>query len=146
MNKLSKKLPKTIDGIKIIKITPAILNDKSLINMALLIEDISDWWSTIDNFFNKGFGFTAIYEDQICGWCYSVCVLEKRAEIYIETLENFRNRGIAYAMAWEMMNFCLENKYQPEWEAWEEKGFSIRIAKNLGYELDYTYNVYEMKI
>lgn len=133
-------------GLEIRKISTEILNDTSTKNADLLINDISKWWGSIDSFISHGFGFTAIQDNTICGWCYSICILEKKAEIYIETIQEFQNRGIGYGLARQMVEYCLQNNYSPEWEAFDAKDFSVSIAKKLGYELDYEYNVYEIKV
>ncbi len=71
----------------------------------------------MENFFNTGFGFLAVMDNEICGLCYSSCVLENRVEIYIETREEYKNRGLGTAMAKQMVRYCLDNELVPEWEA-----------------------------
>lgn len=146
LERLSKNPATLPQGLEIKKISTEIINNKSIKNIELLINDISDWWSSIDAFISYGFGFTAIQNKTICGWCYSNCILERKAEIYIETVQEFQNKGTGYALARKMVEYCLQNDYSPEWEAFDAKDFSVKIAEKLGYKLDYTYNVYEVMI
>ena len=139
-------LSKLNGGYEIKEITTEILNDGSIKNIDLLTNDIKTWWDTLNKFFDIGCGFLVLKNNELCGWSYSVCIVDSRVEIYIETVEKHRNQGLGTALAGRFIQYCIENNLQPEWEALLAFEHSMKIAEKVGFDFDYDYKVYEVSI
>ena len=142
----SNSLPKLNEEYEIKEITAELLNDSSIENISLLSNDIKTWWDTLDKFLDIGCGFLVLKNNELCGWSYSVCIVDSRVEIYIETIEKHRNQGIGTALAGRFVHYCIENNLQPEWEAMSWIEHSMKIAEKVGFDFDYEYKLYELSI
>lgn len=141
---INNSLPRLSEEFEIIEITADILKNSSIENLALVTEDIITWWGSLDRFLDKGCGFIALKENEVCGWSYSVCIVDSKVEIYIETVEKYRNNGIGTAIANRFVQFCIKHDLKPEWEAMSHIKHSQRIAEKVGFEFDYEYKMYEI--
>lgn len=137
--------PRFNKGIEIVEIVPELFNNNSIVNISSLKEDIITWWGNIDRFLDRGCGFVGLKNNEVCGWSYSVCIFDSRVEIYIETAENYRNKGIGTAIAHRFINYCLDNNLIPQWEAMSDNEYSHRIAQRIGFELDYEYKLFDFE-
>ena len=140
--KISNSLPKLNEEYEIKEITAKLLKQSSIENISFLTEDIIAWWGNLNRFLDLGCGFVVLKNNKICAWSYSVCIFDSRVEIYIETVEKYRNNGIGTAIAYRFVQYCLEHGLKPEWEAMSNIEHSIRIAEKVGFEFDYEYKLY----
>jgi RimJ/RimL family protein N-acetyltransferase len=140
---IPKSSPTLSGDIEIREITPELLKSNSIVNISALINDILTWWGTLDRFLEIGCGFIAVKNNELCGWSYSVCIVDSKVEIYIETVEKYRNNGIGTAIANRFVQYCIEHDLKPEWEAMSDIKASLRIAEKVGFEFDYEYKMYE---
>ncbi len=146
LKEINNILPNLNKEYEIKEITEEILINSSISNIGLLTEDILTWWSSIEQFLEKGCGFLAVKENEVCGWSYSVCIVDSRVEIYIETIDKYRNNGIGTAIAFRFVQYCIKNGLKAEWEAISDIKHSIRIAEKVGFEFDYEYKLYEFEL
>ncbi len=54
------------------------------------------FWKNADLFVEKGIGYSLLYKDKLASTAYSAFILDKKLELGIETMEEFRGRGYAY--------------------------------------------------
>lgn len=141
--KKSNLLPIIDNDIEIKEITAELLKSNSIENLSTLTDDIKTWWGTLERFLTIGCGFIAIKGNKIYGWTYSVCIVDSRVEIYIETVEKYRKKGIGTALADRFVKYCINHKLRPEWEAMDDIKPSLRIAEKVGFEFDYKYKLFE---
>jgi len=66
--------------------------------------------------------------------------------IDIETEENHRRKGLAYAMATEFIKDCLKNRLIPQWDCVESNPNSYNMAEKLGFEKIHENTVYWFNI
>ena len=59
--------------------------------------------------------------------------------IGIETHPDFRNKGLATAIAAKLLVHCIERGVYPHWSASSENAASIHLAEKLGYVHDTVY-------
>lgn len=81
-----------------------IVNKELLLNSGLqgldgVIEEISEGWSSIDDFLDRGFGCVAIKDSNIIGWCLTDWVIGNECEIGIETYSEYRRQGYGHKLA-----------------------------------------------
>lgn len=144
--KLNPVRPLLLEGLEIKEITSDLLKDGSIANISALKESIVSWWGTIDRFLDKGRGFTGILDQKVCGWSYSACLFESKVEIYIETIEEYRGKGLGTAIAYRFAEYCLDQKLEPQWETLDFNAPSLRIAEKIGFEPDYSYWLYDFML
>lgn len=63
-------------------------------------------------------------------------------EIEIDTKEEFRRMGLAYACGAKLILACMERNLYPSWDA--QNRWSAALAEKLGYRYDYDYVAYEI--
>ncbi|MCG3215818.1 MAG: GNAT family N-acetyltransferase [Candidatus Heimdallarchaeota archaeon] len=87
-----------------------------------------------ENFLEKGMGFCVLDGDKpICIASSFIPIFENKLEIQIDTLDDpkYRRKGFATAACVALLEYCLENKITPDWDAQNEA--SVGLAKKLGY-------------
>ncbi|MGL1893667.1 MAG: GNAT family N-acetyltransferase [Spirochaetaceae bacterium] len=146
LKEIDNSVPTLGEGYEVKEITTELLKNSPIKNISILTDDILTWWDSLDSFIDKGCGFVALKDNTICGWSYSVCIVDSRVEIYIETVKDHQNRGIGAAIAHRFVYYCQKNSLKPEWEAMSDIKHSIRIAEKVGFEFDYEYKLYEFKL
>lgn len=88
-------------------------------------KDLVSNFKDYDSYEKMGLGFVAM----------------KEAEIEIDTREDHRRRGLAYACGAKLILECLERGIYPSLDA--HNLASVGLAEKLGYHLDYEYLAYE---
>lgn len=63
-------------------------------------------------------------------------------EIEIDTKEEYRRKGLAYACGAKLILACLEKGWYPSWDA--QNKWSAALAEKLGYHFDHEYTAYEV--
>lgn len=63
-------------------------------------------------------------------------------EIEIDTREDYRRKGLAYASGAKLILECLERGWYPSWDA--QNKWSVALAEKLGYHFAHEYEAYEV--
>ena len=88
-------------------------------------------YDTEDRFLREGIGFGVELEGRMVAGASSFAIAEGCCEIEIDTLPEFRRRGLAAAAAARLIVPCLENGLQPRWDAANPP--SAMLAQKLGF-------------
>ncbi len=94
----------------------------------------SNFWDSADDFIAEGVGFSLIAENQLACTAYSAFIFDYMLELGMETIPRFRGKGFAKHTCARLIDFCLENKYEPVWACRLENTGSFRLAQALGFE------------
>lgn len=111
----------------------------------------SHFWDTAEDFARRGAGFTVLVdpaaargegapgadadgENVPAATAFSSFVIGERLEIGIETREEFRGRGYAEAACRALIDYCLEQGYEPVWSCHAGNAGSRRLAARLGFD------------
>lgn len=112
----------------------ALLAQSHLQNLADLKEEMASERPSIDDFLAKSFGFCAIHEGAIAGWCLSEYNCGSRCEIGIATDEAHQRQGLATATATAVIHHALsQNIHQIGWHCWADNRPSSATARKLGF-------------
>jgi hypothetical protein len=129
------------EKFRLIEINSDIL-DKKLKNIDLLLNEMQSERDSIEDFFEKSFGFCIAKNDKIIGWCLSEYNIGDRYEIGIETLEPYRQKGIATITANSVINYGIsKGSTKIGWHCWNTNKSSILTAESLGFERKIEYPV-----
>lgn len=125
------------------KLTRDMLASSTYQNQEQWANVILNYWTSLDDFFAKGIAYCAVHREQIVSLCYSGFVAGQRHGIGIETLKEHRGQKLAQKIAHVYVQDCLAHHLIPYWDCMEVNVPSNAVAKNLGFTLDFTYQVYE---
>ncbi|HBX52934.1 MAG: GNAT family N-acetyltransferase [Bacteroidetes bacterium RIFOXYA12_FULL_35_11] len=91
------------------------------------------FWNNASDFFKNGIGFSLYYKSQLASTAYSAFIQDNKLEIGIETVEGFRGLGLAQYACSALINYCIENNYEPIWACRLENIGSYKLALKLGF-------------
>jgi RimJ/RimL family protein N-acetyltransferase len=92
------------------------------------------FWDNADDFYEKGIGFTLFHDDKLASTAYSAFIHDDKLELGIETVEEFRGKGFAQYTCSRLIDYCIENNYEPVWSCKLENTGSYKLAQKLGFE------------
>jgi RimJ/RimL family protein N-acetyltransferase len=93
------------------------------------------FWDSYDDFNKNGIGFGLMQDRITLSVCFSAFVVRKYLEIGIETNEKYRHQGCAELTCATLIDYCLENHYEPVWACRKENTGSLVLAQKLGFEI-----------
>lgn len=96
-----------------------------------------------DSYRRWGLGVVILKGDEIVASCSSYSGFRDGIEIEVDTREDYRRRGLAYACAAKLILECLDRDWLPSWDA--QNLMSVGLAKKLGYHFDREYTAYEIR-
>lgn len=92
------------------------------------------FWKSAEDFQTNGAGFSLLDEGRHASTAYSAFIFGKQLEIGIETEEAFRGKGYAQHSCSALIDYCLENGFEPVWACRLENTGSYKLAQKLGFE------------
>lgn len=93
-----------------------------------------------DNYEKYGIGYCCIYNNEIVGVASSNIFYKDGIEVNIKVKEEHRRKGIATALASQLILECLKQNKKISWDASNLN--SVGLAQKLGFEYDSTYSTY----
>ncbi|MBK7456140.1 MAG: GNAT family N-acetyltransferase [Anaerolineales bacterium] len=97
---------------------------------------------SLDDFISHGIGYALMDGDKLASVCSSVFVSSTRVEIDVHTEEEYRRKGFAVITASALIEECLQQGKQPNWECFWENKESTALALKLGFKQLADYPVY----
>lgn len=120
-----------------------LLDHKHLENLDGLTEEVCSWFGSVQDFLDKCFGVCVLCGDEIVGWCLSEYNGADRCEVGIVTVEPYRQRGLATAMASALVEHALSKDIsQIGWHCYASNMASGATARKVGFEKARDYAVY----
>ena len=92
------------------------------------------FWNDAETFFNQGVGYSLIYNNELASTAYSAFIQDNKLELGIETIEIYRGKGFAQYVCSSLIDYCIENDYEPVWSCRLENTGSFNLAQKLGFE------------
>jgi len=92
------------------------------------------FWKDADHFVEKGIGYSLFHKGKLASTAYSAFIIDKKLELGIETVEEFRGKGYACHTCIALIDHCIENGFEPVWACKLENISSFRLAQKLGFE------------
>jgi RimJ/RimL family protein N-acetyltransferase len=106
---------------------------------------ILPFFGTVDNFMEKGIGFCVKHGDDPISMASSCLPYTDKLEVQIATVDSpeYRRKGFGTAACIALLEYCLKNKIEPHWDAFNDK--SASMAEKLGYTNPEKYYVYKWR-
>ncbi|MDE6202560.1 MAG: GNAT family N-acetyltransferase, partial [Lachnospiraceae bacterium] len=104
-----------------------------------------DWVSQYEDYsiYQKyGLGAVALKDGEPVSGASSYSGYLGGIEVEIDTREDYRRRGLAYACGAKLILACMERGWYPSWDA--QNKWSVALAEKLGYHFDHEYAAYEI--
>ena len=99
-------------------------------------------WASLEDFLTHGIGFALLHGAEIASACLSVFASPSRVEIDVHTAEAYQRQGLACLTAAALIEACLQQGKQPNWECFWENEPSTALALKLGFSQLPDYPVY----
>ena len=111
-------------------------------NVEFVVREILQMWPSIDRFITFGFGFSFVTKDRVAIFCTSEYVSKDKCGIGIETLQWYRNKGLATIAASAFVQHCQYKGITPYWECNVENLAPRRVAAKVGFIKELAYPMY----
>lgn len=121
------------------------LMDQELFDCCKQIPWCEAWVAQYEDFSQYqryGLGVVGSRDGEIVAGASSYSGFLKGIEIQIDTREEDRRKGLAYACGAKLILTCLERGWIPSWDAHNE--ISASLAQKLGFRFSHTYSVFEI--
>ena len=92
------------------------------------------FWDNAADFDKNGFGYSLIHQHELVSTAFSSYVHDDKLELGIETVESVRGKGFASYTCAALIDYCLDNRYEPVWSCRLENTGSYLLAQKLGFE------------
>lgn len=103
----------------------------------------SQYATDYDMYRSLGLGVAVFREGELVAGASSYSRYRDGVEIEIDTRQDYRRRGLAYACGAAFILECLERDLYPSWDA--QNLWSAALAEKLGYHFDHAYRAYEIR-
>ena len=103
--------------------------------------DLVSQFPDYETYRRLGLGAAVIKDDAIVSGASSYSRYREGIEIEIDTREDHRQKGLAYACGARLILECLERGLYPSWDA--QNRSSLALAEKLGYHYSHTYAAVE---
>lgn len=147
-----KKEPDVFDKEKLKKAVEALspeytinLIDKEVFNWCKENDwsrDLVSQYKDYKEYHDKGLGVVVLKDGIPVSGASSYSSYIGGIEIEIDTKEEHRRKGLAYACGAKLILECLERELYPSWDA--QNKWSVALAEKLGYHYDHEYEAYEI--
>jgi GNAT superfamily N-acetyltransferase len=93
------------------------------------------FWDSAYDFIKNGIGFSLLSNEKLAATAYSAFIHDDKLELGIETIPEFRGNGFAQMTCSALIDYCIENHFEPVWACRLENIGSLRLAEKLGFEV-----------
>jgi hypothetical protein len=97
-------------------------------------------WTSPAEFAEKSFGFGILHHGRFVSGVSAAAIGARKAEFEVQTHRAYNHRGLATAVCAAMILYCLENGFEPCWDAANPP--SAGLARKLGFVSTGQYNAY----
>lgn len=92
------------------------------------------FWKDAEHFLDHGVGFSLFYDNKLASTAYSAYIHDHYLELGIETIEEYRGKGLAQYVCSALIDYCLQNNFEPVWSCRLENINSCKLAQKIGFE------------
>jgi RimJ/RimL family protein N-acetyltransferase len=133
------------EAFELCKIDQALLN-RSELNLELVKDNVLEWWDDVNSFKKFGTGYCILHKNTAVCSCVASFYDGHEVESHIETLDEYRNQGLATVAVANFVDEARDSALGLYWDCMEKNKGSRAIAEKLGYEKSYEYKLYEFEI
>lgn len=105
-------------------------------------KDLVSQYKDYNIYKSLGLGAVALLDGEVVAGASSYSTYKEGIEIEIDTREDHRRKGLAYACGAKLILECLDRGLYPSWDA--QNKWSVALAEKLGYHFSHEYVAYEI--
>ncbi len=102
--------------------------------------DLCSQFESGEDYEKRGIGVAVLYNGKPVSGASSYTIYNEGIEIEIDTMPEFRRKGLATACGARLILDCLDCGLYPSWDAHDLR--SVALSEKLGYHMDQEYSVY----
>ncbi len=106
-------------------------------------KDLVSQYKDYDTYKDLGLGAAVLKDGELVSGAPSYSTYRGGIEIEIDTREDHRRKGLAYACGAKLILECLKRGLYPSWDA--QNKWSVALAGKLGYHFSHEYIAYEIR-
>jgi RimJ/RimL family protein N-acetyltransferase len=91
------------------------------------------FWRSPEDFIRNSQAVAVLHRGRPASICYAAAVADRRAEIDVLTLPEFRNLGAGKFAAMRFIAQCFERGLVPLWDCFINNAASMRLSRSLGF-------------
>ena len=95
----------------------------------------SQFWSSAEEFVQKGKGYCLLKGGEVASVAFSAAVSSKQVDIGIETKECYRKKGLAAVVAGQMICYAKSIGKEPVWDCDKTNSGSKATAEKIGFKV-----------
>lgn len=133
------------EGFELKKMDMELFNSKNFENLEFLNLEVLKWWNSFEDYVNNTFGYCVVKDNKVANFCMCDYVNDKYSPMGIETIEEFRRKGICQVSTEAYIEEALRRNKQPYWECMGTNVASQKLAEKLGFRRHRSYNLYYFK-
>lgn len=120
---------------RIVRIDKALLASGAA-NLEMITEEVlgTATYEDMEDFCNKGIGYTYVKDDRISAFCTSEYPSKASVAIGIEVEKKYQEQGIAAEMTMAFVKEAANHYQNVFWECWNDNTPSIKTALKCGFE------------
>lgn len=104
--------------------------------------DLVSQYKDYETYCKLGLGVVILKDGKVVAGASSYSRYKEGIEIEIDTKEQYRRQGLAYACGARLLLECLDRNLYPSWDA--QNLWSVALAEKLGYHYSHAYTAYEI--
>lgn len=93
-----------------------------------------NFWNNSNDFYENAIGYSAYYNNELACTAYASFIIDNFLELGIETIPKFRGKGLARYTCSKLIDYCIENAYEPVWACRLDNIGSYKLAQKLGFD------------
>jgi len=92
------------------------------------------FWNDSSDFTKNGIGFTLLEDDFPVSTAFASFIIDDKLELGIETIKGKQGSGFGSLVCVKLIDYCIENGYEPVWSCNSGNIESRMLAHKLGFE------------
>jgi GNAT superfamily N-acetyltransferase len=137
----SLKIPQPFEAVSINQEFISSLCKRDIQNKDFIINYLEQYWGTVENYLNKGYGYIALSGNKIVSIAVSTAHYKTTQEIGVETLEDYRRKGLSSSLVRMLLNVFYVKGIKPSWDCSDTNIASQQTIEKAGLVRDYRYKV-----
>ena len=102
------------------------------------------FWRNADDFSQHAVAFSILYKGKPASTAFSAFIQGDKLELGIESQPEFRGKALAIHACVALIDYCLENGYEPVWACRMQNVNSYKLAIKLGFEPTFLLPYYKL--
>lgn len=94
---------------------------------------VERFWRDRKDFIDQSNAIVSLYEGKPAAICYAAAVADRRAEVDVLTLPEFRQLGAGKLAVMLFLSRCFEQSLHPLWDCFSNNAGSVQLCQSVGF-------------